>query len=127
MAPIKDLGHGPRLTHLEYMERVTALYRDAPLMPTREQDLELMRAELELTIDCRLGREFPQILRKFMWMNRRNLERYRLPIAAMSFLKAMVGLHPHGTLDPQLVGWFYRNTLLPDELKAFLGLGDSTP
>ena len=73
----KDRDYGPRLTGEEYDKRIVELHSNLPPVPTREQDRQVRRQELELTIDYRLGRDFPQHRREALWAIQQRVERKR--------------------------------------------------
>jgi hypothetical protein len=74
----EDLTHGPRLTDEEYEKRIIELHRDLPPMPTKDQDREVRRLELDLAIDHRLGRDFPRERRDALWAVQQRVEKKRV-------------------------------------------------
>jgi hypothetical protein len=76
--PVPDLGHGPRLSDEEYERRVVRLHEALPPMPSREQDREVRRVELDLAVDHRLGRDFPDQRRHRLWQIMEDVEKRRL-------------------------------------------------
>src|SRR5215470_11283353 len=63
----RESEYGPRLTDEEYEKRIISLYRDLPPLPSPDQDREVRRQELNLAIDHRLGRDFPEERRSALW------------------------------------------------------------
>ncbi len=74
----KDFDHGPRLTDGEYEKKIIELHSNQPPAPSREQDKQVRRQELELAIDHRLGRDFPSHRREALWAIQQRVERKRL-------------------------------------------------
>ena len=72
------LDSGPCLSDEEYDRKIIELYRGFPSMPTEEQDREVRRRELELAIDHRLGRDFPQERRLALIAVQQRLEKQSL-------------------------------------------------
>jgi len=72
-----DLGYGPLLSGEEYEKKIMALYSGLPPVPSREQESEVRRKELELTIDHRLGRDFPRLKREALWAIQQQVEKKR--------------------------------------------------
>lgn len=71
------LEHGRRLTSEEYERRTVALYEAGPGLPSRQEDLLLRRAELDLLVDYRLGMEFPPNRRSELWEAQQVLDKRR--------------------------------------------------
>ena len=72
-----DFDHGPRLTDEEYDKKIIELHGDLPPVPTREQERQVRRRELELAIQHRLGRDFPRHRREALWAIQQRVERKR--------------------------------------------------
>jgi hypothetical protein len=118
------LNHGPRLTDEEYEKRIIELHRGLPPMPTEEQDRQVRRMALDLSIDHRLGRDFPQERRELLWAIQQRVEKRRLWLAlkypfrrlfAKSLARGAQGLA--GYLVDE-----YAGVLTQAELKSFFGL-----
>lgn len=118
------LDHGPRLTDEEYEKRIIELHRGLPPMPTEEQDRQVRRMALDLSIDHRLGRDFPQERRELLWAIQQRVEKRRLWLAlkypfrrlfAKSLARGAQGLA--GYLVDE-----YAGVLTQAELKRFFGL-----
>jgi len=74
----EKLNHGPRLTDEEYEKKMIELHRDLPPMPSEEQDRQVRRMALDLSIDHRLGRDFPPERRELLWAIQQRVEKKRL-------------------------------------------------
>ena len=86
----RDSGYGARLSGEDYDRRIIALHRDAPAMPTRSEDAELRRRELDLAIDHRLGVDFPKDKRAALWAIQQRLEKERLWLGLRYGLKRLL-------------------------------------
>lgn len=119
----KELDHGPRLTDEEYEKRIIALNSDLPPVPTREQDRQVRRQELELAIDHRLGLDFPRHRREALWAIQKKVEKKRLRLIFKYFLRKLFskGL----ARDAQgLAGYLvkeYAKVLSKTELESYFG------
>ena len=61
--------HGPTMSQSAYMEAIDALYADFANAPAKTKiPDEVLRKELELTIDHRLGIFFPRERRNHLWL-----------------------------------------------------------
>jgi hypothetical protein len=69
---------GRRLTGEEYDREIVALHEALPESPNPQQDLELRRRELELTIDHKLGCDFPHQRREQLWKIQQQIEHKRV-------------------------------------------------
>ena len=85
----KGFDHGPRLTDEEYDKAITELHGDLPPVPTREQDKQVRRQELELAIDHRLGRDFPVQRREALWAIQQRVERKRFRLIFKYLLRRL--------------------------------------
>ena len=72
-----NLGYGPRLTDEEYEKKIIALHRDLPPVSSRVQERQVRRLELDLSIDHRLGRDFPRSKREALWAIQQQVEKKR--------------------------------------------------
>lgn len=86
-----ELGHGPRLGDREYERRVVRLHEGLPPVPSREQDREVRRAELDLAIDHRLGRDFPADRRLALWRVAEEADRRRLRLIGRHLVGRLFG------------------------------------
>lgn len=120
-----DLGHGPRLSGEEYDRAIVRLHEAAPAAPNRRQDRDLRRASLDLRIDHRLGRDFPEKRREELWQVQEEVEERRLWLAGKWLLGHLVGRRsPPLVGADRLAGWMvdrFARVLRRDELGAFFG------
>lgn len=72
------LDYGPRLSDEEYDRAIVALQEELPAAPSRRQQREVRRRELDLAIDHRLGRDFPRARRDILWTIQQKVERRRI-------------------------------------------------
>ena len=116
--------HGPRLTDEEYERRIIELHRGLPPMPTKDQDREVRRRELDLAIDHRLGRDFPAERRKALWAVQQRVEKKRLRLGVKYLLRNLFATNL--ARDAQgLAGYMvdeYAKVLTKPELKSFFAL-----
>jgi hypothetical protein len=116
--------HGSRLTDDEYDRRIVELYRGMPPVPGPEEDRALRRRALDLAIDHRLGREFPQARREALWAASERVESKRIWLG----LRYMLGrlLWPvrrrHAEALTHALAGEYSKVLSQPELERFLGL-----
>lgn len=121
--------YGPRLSEEEYNRRILALYRDLPPLPSPDQDRETRWQELNLTVDFRLGRAFPEARRQALWAVQQRIEKKRLRLAAKYLLRRFVAriLARHAQ---ELAGYAAEElskVLSPQELRCFLDLKENEP
>jgi hypothetical protein len=120
----EDPDHGPCLTDEEYEKKIIELHRGLPPLPTEEQDRQVRRTELDLAIDHRLGRDFPQERREMLWAKQQQVEKKRLRLALMYPLRRLFAKHlARGAQG--LAGYLvdeYAKVLTRTELKKFFGL-----
>lgn len=117
-----NLGHGPRTSREEYDRRIVALYSGAPVVPTRAQEAEMRRQELDLTVDHRLGRDFPFDRREALWRVAQRVERRRARLLAWHLIRWVL---PGGLerAAARIAGGLiaeYGKVLEPAELEAYL-------
>lgn len=120
----EELGHGPRLTDDEYERRIIELHRGLPPMPTKAEDEEVRRRELEFSIDHRLGRDFPRERRDALWTVQQRIERKRLRLGFKHLLRRLFG-QPLVRDAQRLAGYAvdeYAKVLSGPELERFLGI-----
>ena len=75
-----DLGYGPRLRGEEYDRTIVELYSNMPPAPSRKEQQEVRRRELDLTIDYRLGKDFPPEKREALWAIQKELEEHSVKL-----------------------------------------------
>ena len=119
-----ERDHGARLSDEEYQRGVVALQTGLPPMPSREQDREIRRKELDLAIDHRLGRDFPVARREALWATQERVEKRRLRLALASITRRLLkrSRRPEGD---GLAGFMvdeYRKVLAPSEVDRFFAL-----
>jgi hypothetical protein len=115
--------HGDRLSEAEYERRVVALHAGLPPNPPKECQRELRRAELDLAIDHRLGRDFPLPRRRDLWEIQERVERRRKRLVFRLLLDIVrTGSLERGAnrLARDTVA-AYGRVLTPGELDAFFG------
>jgi hypothetical protein len=121
--------YGPRLTDEEYERRILSLYRSLPPLPSPDQDRGVRRQELNLAIDHRLGRGFPEERRSALWMVQQRIEKKRLRLG-MKYLVRRVVARFFASDAQSLAGYAaeeYAMVLSPGELKRFLDLKEGEP
>lgn len=120
----EELDHGPRLADEEYEKRIIELHRNLPPMPSEDQDRQVRRMAMDLAIDHRLGRDFPQDRRELLWAIQERVEKRRLWLALTYpfrkfFAKSLAR-------DAQGVAGYlvdeYAEVLTQAELKSFFSL-----
>jgi hypothetical protein len=120
----EELDHGPRLTDEEYEKRIIELHRDLQPMPSEDQDRQVRRMAMDLAIDHRLGRDFPQDRRELLWAIQERVEKRRLWLALTypfrRFFAKSLARDAQG-LAGYLVGE-YAEVLTQAELKSFFSL-----
>src|SRR4029077_16051268 len=116
--------YGPRLSDEEYETRILSLYRSLPPMPSSDQDREARRQELNLAIDHRLGRDFPEERRSLLWAAQRRIEKKRLRLAMKYLLRRFLARLL--ARDAQALAGYaaeeYGKVLSAEELRRFLVL-----
>ena len=119
-----ELNYGPRLSDDEYEKRVIELHRGLPPMPTKEQDRELRRRELDLAIDHRLGRDFPRERRDALWAIKERVEKRRLWLGVKFLVKKLFAKNINREAQ-DLAAYMvdeYAKVLSEDEVRSFFGL-----
>jgi hypothetical protein len=120
--PSPSLPYGPRISDAEYDRRVVALYASAAGRG-KDRDREVMRAELNITLDHRLGQEFPADRRRMLWEAQERAERRRRRLPLRFLLGLLRTRSIEGAADRlarDLVR-AYAKVLTPTELQAFFG------
>lgn len=119
-----SLPYGPRISDDEYDQRVVALHTSAAGYG-KDRDRELRRAELNLALDHRLGRDFPADRRRMLWEAQERTERRRRHLA----LRSLLGLTRTRSIEAAADSLArdlvkaYAEVLTPAELEAFFGDG----
>jgi hypothetical protein len=122
----EELSYGARLTTDEYRARIIELHRGLPPLPSKEQDRQVRRQELDLAIDHRLGCDFPAERREALWAAKERVERRRLRLAVKLLWKKV--FRQDIARDAQGVAGYvvdeYAKVLSKNELKHFFALGE---
>jgi hypothetical protein len=113
--------HGRRLTDQEYDRAIVELHRGMPPMPTREEDRALRRRALDLAIDHRLGRNFPQERREALWTASERVNSKRIWTGLSYLIRSLAGGRAHAEALTKALGREYSKVLTPSELEQFLG------
>jgi hypothetical protein len=122
MAGVPD--YGTRLTDDEYERRVVELHRGMPPMPTPEEDRALRRRALDLAIDHRLGRDFPQTRREALWAASERVDSRRIWLSVRYMLGTLLWpvRRSHAEALTKALTGEYSKVLSQPELSQFLGL-----
>lgn len=120
--------HFDRLTLSEYEKRLVALYSDLPRRPTREQERQASRAELDLVIDYRLGVDFPRDRREAIWRIQNRIRRRGIVFLARHLLSRLLhGIIGGRSFDmTRFIEAEYAQVLDERELRRFLGVVSRT-
>jgi hypothetical protein len=119
-----ELNYGPRLSDDEYEKRIIELHRGLPLMPTKDQDREVRRRELELAIDHRLGRDFPRERREALWAIKERVEKRRLWLGVKFLVKKLFARNINREAQG-LAAYMvdeYAKVLTKDEVRSYFDL-----
>jgi hypothetical protein len=118
---------GPRLSNGEYDRAIIDLHRGMTPMPTPDANRVLRRRALDLAVDHRLGREFPQARRDALWAASERVESKRLWLGLRSLLGLFFpGRRQHAAALTRALVKEYRQVLSASELEQFLGTGPLT-
>lgn len=115
------IDYGPKLTDEEYEKMIIDLHSDLPAATSRTQEKFLRRRELELSIDHRLGRDFPRFRREALWAIQQRIERRRLLLTFKYVMKRIFGSGINGDAN-RLVSYMkseYSDVLSKSELIQF--------
>ena len=113
--------YGPRLTDEQYDRAIVDLQRGASPMPTREEDRAQRRRALDLAIDHRFGRKFPQARRDALWAASERVESKRVWIGLKYLLGRLMGGRAHAQALTRALTSEYGRVLSASELEQFLG------
>lgn len=121
-----DLGHGTRLSAKEYERRIVALYAGLPPSPDKEEEISIRRRELDLTIDHRLGQDFPKDRREALWSIQQRVEKKRLRLM-FQWLLHFISYRWVYSRANKLAGFLvdeYAKVLTKEELRAYFNLDE---
>ena len=119
--------HGRRLSDDEYEMGIIKIYNELPPDPTREQEEAVRRQELELTIDRRLGVDFPSSRREALWDVQSRVERKHLRFVAQSLVVRLFSEPLAGLAQKLACGLVteYARVLTRPELEMFFGADEA--
>ena len=122
-----NLGYGSRLSQREYERRIAELYSELVPVPSKEEEKRLRRCELDLTIDYRLGQNFPRDRRETLWKIQQRVEKKRLRLGLHWILQVISGkwLYKRANKVAQFVVDEYAKVLSKEELHAYFGPEES--
>ena len=121
----------PRLTGREYEKSVIDLYRQASLpsssTPSKDLEEELKFKEFCLTIDYRLGVNFPTERRDALWNARQKVEKQRLRLVGKFIMHTVRKRAFAGGMQLVLeqMKEEFAKVLSDDELQAFMELDEN--
>jgi hypothetical protein len=126
---VKTPDHGPVISDEEYERRMFALYEGLPPIPSRHQEHDIRRRELDILIDHRLGSRFPEDRREALWVAHQNVDKRRIRTAIEAFSMSIL---PGGMrrATGRLAGSAareYGKVLSQGELDQFLGTDRGQP
>lgn len=117
-----EINHGSRLSERDYERRIVDLYSRAPEHAAADE--ELRRRTLDLTIDFRLGREFPAARRDALWKIQTTVEkrRFRMMLSWLSHAMPFSLLHGRANDLARYLVSEYATVLTDEELALFFDL-----
>src|SRR5437016_5464402 len=120
-------GYGPRLSQRDYERRITELYSGISPTPSREEEERLRRRELDLTIDHRLGQDFPRERREALWQIQQRVEkkRLRLTLHWLASFISRLWLYRRANRVAKFIVDEYAKVLSKEELRAYFGAEES--
>lgn len=119
----KDLGYGRKLNGTEYDQRMVALHTNLPSNLSSEMERQVRRQELDITIDYRLGCNFPKEKREKLWEIQERIEKKRLRLIAkylLSFVWKKLFIKGTQDLARELVAE-YATVLSAEEMEQYFG------
>ena len=116
--------YGPRLTDEEYDRGIVELYCGLAPIPTPAEERAIRQRALDLAIDRRFGKDFPQARRDALWAASERVESHRLRLGLKYLLSVFLRpLRPrHATALANALAAEYAKVLTQPELEQFLGL-----
>lgn len=128
MARDRSLDYGPCLTEEEYEQGVVELYRRAvegqPSAAPRALKEQIKEGEFQLTIDHKLGINFPPEKRKVLWAAKQRVETQRLRLIG-KYLKTSLKKREFADGMQVMIERTmeeFAKVLTPEELRAFMSL-----
>lgn len=114
------MNHGRRLTQREYEQAIVDLHTAAP---DRSGEARTRRRELDLTIDHRLGVDFPAERREALWRIQQRVEARRARLAAWWLVSLIAPrlLNRRASRVSSFVLDEYAKALTPEEMQAYFG------
>jgi len=93
-------------------------------MPTKEQDRDVRRRELELAIDHRLGRDFSPKRREALWAVKEGVEKRRLWLGVKFLVNKLFDKNINREAQGMAAYMVdeYAKVLTKEEVKSFFGL-----
>jgi hypothetical protein len=122
-----DLGHGTRLTLKEYEKHIVELYSGLPSSLSKEEKINIHQRELNLTIDHRLGQDFPKDRREALWAIQQRVEKRRFRLMFQWLLHFISYRWLYSSAN-KLAGYLvdeYAKVLTKEELQAFFELREN--
>lgn len=118
--------YGNKLTDKEYEQAIVNLYKELPALPSKQQEQEIRKKELFLSIDHRLGKQFPQEKRELLWKIQEKIEKKRLCLAMLNVIhfipNCLLGSKVNKLTDYMISE--YIKVLGLEETKVFFGFKD---
>ncbi len=116
-------NHGRRLSEDEYQRSIVSLYSDIQTNNPRDQQQLIRRKELDLTIDFRLGVDFPQERREALWSVQQSIEKRRIFLMAGWLLRKLFSnlLNQQSKSMADYIVNQYSKVLTSSEMCAFFG------
>lgn len=119
--------HDSRISRASYEQQVVALYRERPPILDKQAQFALRRREFDLTIDHRLGLDFPPQRREALWNIQQKIEKKRLRLALWWLVKIFSSRLFYGKANQ--IGDFaydeYAKVLTKEELQMFFELKEN--
>lgn len=119
-----EINHGARLSERDYERQIVDLYSRTPEHAADDADEALRRRTLDLTIDFRLGREFPAVRRDALWKIQTTIEkrRFRMMLSWLSHAMPFSLLHGRANGLARYLVSEYAKVLTEKELELFFDL-----
>lgn len=117
-----EFDHGRRLSQREYEVAIADLHSH-PTAAKNDRDAYVRRRELDITIDFRLGINFPASRRDDLWRVQQSIEERRLKSTAMWIVGALTPkrLFTGANGVAKFVVDQYATVLTAEELRAYFG------